>query len=130
MRTALVTGAASGIGAAIAARLRECGRQVIGVDMAGVEISADLGTEAGRALLREEAALLSGDRLDELYACAGVLDRGADTLSINYFGAVETLTGLQPLQGAGRSGPRGGDRIGRRLQSVRRGVGRHAAGWR
>jgi len=70
---------------------------VIGADLAGVEISADLGTEAGRTRLRDEAIRLSGGRIDELHVCAGVIDRGADTLSVNYFGAVATLVSLHPL---------------------------------
>ena len=70
---------------------------MIGVDLAEAEIVADLGTDAGRATVRDGAARLSGGRIDELYSCAGVLDRGADTLSVNYFGAVAVLEGLRPL---------------------------------
>jgi NAD(P)-dependent dehydrogenase (short-subunit alcohol dehydrogenase family) len=103
IRTALVTGAASGIGAAIVARLRASGRRVIGADLAGVEISADLRTEAGRILLRDEAARLSGGCIDELHVCAGVIDRSADTLSVNYFGAVATLIDLHPFLKSGEA---------------------------
>jgi len=70
---------------------------VIGADLTGVEISADLRSEAGRELLREESARLSGGQIDELHVCAGVIDRGADTLSVNYFGAVATLILLHPM---------------------------------
>ena len=67
------------------------------MDLADADISADLGNDAGRETLRIQANRLSGGRLDELYACAGVLDRGAETISINYFGSVATLSGLHPL---------------------------------
>ena len=51
-RTVAITGAASGIGAATAARLASDGHRVIGVDLRasnGVEVGADLGTAEGRA---------------------------------------------------------------------------------
>ncbi|MET0825030.1 MAG: hypothetical protein ABWZ89_00790, partial [Acidimicrobiales bacterium] len=49
MGTVAVTGAGSGIGAATAARLRADGHTVIGVDLRGAEVDADLGTPEGRA---------------------------------------------------------------------------------
>ena len=48
MGTIVVTGSGSGIGAATAARLRADGHTVIGVDLRGAEIEADLGTPEGR----------------------------------------------------------------------------------
>jgi len=96
-RTALVTGAASGIGRAIAGGLREAGVRVIGVDLRAGEIVADLGNEAGRAEMAARAAELSGNRLDAVFACAGILGGGADMLSVNYFGAVATLLLLRPF---------------------------------
>ena len=48
----VITGAASGIGAATAARLRGSGHDVIGVDLAGAEIDADLST-SGRSRATE-----------------------------------------------------------------------------
>ncbi|MGW9122742.1 hypothetical protein ACWGRV_40200 [Streptomyces sp. NPDC055663] len=49
MGTIAVTGAASGMGASIAARLTEQGHRVIGVDLRGTDVEADLGTSEGRA---------------------------------------------------------------------------------
>ena len=48
-RTYIITGAASGIGAKTAELLREQGHTVVGVDLQGVEVSADLSTPDGRA---------------------------------------------------------------------------------
>ena len=67
-RRAIVTGGASGIGAATVARLRADGAEVIAVDLAGVEIAADVATDAGVAAIVAAA----GDRLDILVNNAGV----------------------------------------------------------
>ncbi len=42
-----LTGAASGIGAATAARLKAAGHRVITVDLHGADVTCDLATEAG-----------------------------------------------------------------------------------
>ena len=50
-RTYVVSGAASGIGAATAAMLRGQGHRVIGIDLhpgGGVDVAADLGTPVSR----------------------------------------------------------------------------------
>jgi 3alpha-hydroxysteroid 3-dehydrogenase len=97
MTTAVVTGSASGIGAAIRARLEADGQRVIGVDLRGAEIEADLAEPAGRARAVAELRERCGDRLDRLVLCAGLgphvkpLGRIA---SVNYFGAVELLDAL------------------------------------
>jgi NAD(P)-dependent dehydrogenase (short-subunit alcohol dehydrogenase family) len=98
-RTILVTGAASGICAATAARLRDAGHRAIGADLRNTEIEADLGTPAGRATLVEQAERLAPDGLDGVIAGAGVvkLDDPALMIAVNYFGAVATLEGLRPL---------------------------------
>ena len=71
-RRAIVTGAASGIGRATVTRLIADGAKVIAVDRAGVEVAADLATEAGIAAVIAAA----GDRLDILINNAGVCPAG------------------------------------------------------
>ena len=67
-RRAIVTGAASGIGAATVRRLERDGAEVIAVDRAGNGLIADLSIDAGIAAIVAAA----GDRLDILINNAGV----------------------------------------------------------
>ncbi|GAA3670841.1 SDR family oxidoreductase [Microbacterium marinilacus] len=99
-RKYLVTGSASGIGLATASRLREEGHTVIGVDIAGAEINADLSTAEGRAELVAQATALSDGVLDGVIAVAGLVAPKPVTVAVNYFGAVATLEGLRPLLAA------------------------------
>ena len=96
-RTAVVTGAASGIGRATKSLLEARGERVIGVDLHDTDIEADLSTTGGRAVLVEEVRSRSGGRIDAVYAVAGISQPVPATAAINYFGAVATLDGLRPL---------------------------------
>ena len=104
-RTHVITGSASGIGKAIAVRLKAKGHKVIGVDLHDADIIADLGTKQGRTLMLEKVKALAPDGVDGVLAGAGIaaFDREADTMAINFFGAVATLEGLRPML-RGKSG--------------------------
>lgn len=95
----VVTGSASGMGHAVANRLRNAGHAVIGVDINEAEVVADLSTPDGRKAAVDAV----------LDACDGVLDgavfaaglgpipgRGRLIAQVNYFGVVELLTALRP----------------------------------
>jgi len=97
-RTYAVTGAASGIGAATAQRLREGGARVIACDLHDADVIADLTTADGRTALAEGVARLCGGRLDGVVANAGGGMPDVH-LALNFFGAVATLEGLRPLLG-------------------------------
>ncbi|MCU1485879.1 MAG: NAD-dependent epimerase [Actinomycetia bacterium] len=104
MRTVVVTGSASGMGAATKARLEAAGDTVIGVDLRGADVVADLGTPEGRQAAIEGIGALT-DSLDGLVTWAGLpglTDRPGSLLaSVNYFGSVALLEGLQPLLARG-----------------------------
>jgi NAD(P)-dependent dehydrogenase (short-subunit alcohol dehydrogenase family) len=103
MRTMVVTGSASGLGAATRRRLEANGCKVIGIDVREAEVIADLSTPSGRA--DAVAAITSEtDALDGLVACAGLGPHVLPTrllVAVNYFGAVEVLDGLLPTLAAG-----------------------------
>ncbi|MDH3755626.1 MAG: SDR family oxidoreductase [Acidimicrobiia bacterium] len=93
-----ISGAASGIGAATRNRIERAGNDVIGIDLDGCEVVADLGSTAGRAGAVAGVLELSSGRLDGLVTAAGVgppLDP-ATIVSINYFGSQALLDGLRP----------------------------------
>ncbi|MBV8970389.1 MAG: SDR family oxidoreductase [Verrucomicrobia bacterium] len=95
-RTYVVTGAASGIGAAMAYYCRRRGGRVIACDLHDADVVADLTTAEGRAALVDEVARLSEGRIDAIVANAGG-GPPETSLSLNFFGAVATLEGLRPL---------------------------------
>lgn len=92
-RTYVVTGSASGIGAATAALLRERGAKVIGCDLSDADIQADLSTPDGRQALVDQVT--ERGPIDAVLAIAGGDKTGL--LETNYFGTVATLEGLRPL---------------------------------
>ena len=103
-RTCVVTGAASGVGAATVVRLKSTGARVIACDLRDAEVIADLATDEGRAALAEGVAAASGGRIDAIIANAGG-GTAETSLQLNFFGAVATLEGLRPLL-AGSRAPR------------------------
>lgn len=95
VRTVAVSGAASGIGMALAELLRDQGDEVIGIDLRGVEVSADLSADDGRSSAVAKVLELSGGRLDAVVACAGVSGVDPRLVAVNYFGAVRLVADLR-----------------------------------
>ncbi len=96
-RTAVVTGAASGIGKATATLLTARGERVVGVDIHDADIEVDLSTPAGRRAMVDEVDEHTGGAIDAVYAVAGLSQPTPATAAVNYFGMVATLEGLRPL---------------------------------
>ncbi len=106
MGTAVVTGAASGIGRAAREHLEARGERVLGIDLEEVEIPADLSTRAGREQAVTEALTQSGEAIDALVLAAGLgghVPDGPQVLAVNYFGTVDLLDGLRAAM-VGRPG--------------------------
>ncbi|WP_152189042.1 SDR family oxidoreductase [Georgenia satyanarayanai] len=95
-RTYVITGAGSGIGAAAARLLREAGATVVGVDLRGSDITADLSTPTGREEAVAAVLETTGGTVDAIIASAGVSLPSALTVSVNYYGVTEFLTALRP----------------------------------
>lgn len=107
-RTVVVTGSASGMGAATRARLEADGQRVIGVDLRDADVVADLATATGRQAAIDEVTALAGGAdgaIDGLVTWAGVAGLtalpGSLLVSVNYFGTVALHEGLRPLLARG-----------------------------
>lgn len=97
-RTYVVTGAASGIGAATTALLRDQGHRVVTVDLRDADVTADLSTATGRRA-GVDGVLALTDVVHGLVPCAGVAGlTGVDpqlVASVNFFGSIAVVRGLQ-----------------------------------
>ena len=109
MSTIAITGAASGIGAATTARLRNQGHTVIGVDLRDTEVIGDLATVEGRQAAVAGVLDACGGVLDGLVTCAGLSGYpgrpGSLLASLNYFGTIEVMEGLRPALARSTNGP-------------------------
>lgn len=100
MRTIVVTGSASGIGAATRKRLIGQGDRVIGVDIRDADVQADLSSASGRrdAIARVEQRCEG--KLDGLVTCAGLMGLpsrpGRVLAELNFFGTIEFLAAARP----------------------------------
>jgi NAD(P)-dependent dehydrogenase (short-subunit alcohol dehydrogenase family) len=98
-RTYVVTGAASGIGAAVTDLLRGQGQRVVTVDLRGADVTADLSNHEGREDAVSGVQALT-DVVHGLVPCAGVAGlTGVDpalVASVNFFGSIALVTGLRP----------------------------------
>ena len=100
-----VSGAASGMGAATRSRLEAAGHRVIGIDLGGAEVTADLGTAEGRAEAVGAVVDEAGGVLDGAVSAAGLGPPVEAELiaRVNYFGSVALLEGLRPALAASGS---------------------------
>ncbi|MBN9697056.1 MAG: SDR family oxidoreductase [Zoogloea sp.] len=97
MPTTVVTGSASGIGAAVRRQLLAAGHRVIGIDRAEADIVADLSSANGRQAAVSAAIAACGGVLDGLVCCAGVGVTAPSSgliVAVNYFGMSALVDGL------------------------------------
>jgi 3alpha-hydroxysteroid 3-dehydrogenase len=95
----VITGSASGLGAALVSSLSAAGLPCIGVDLRDATVIADLGTTEGRAHAVAECERLADGRLDGVVSCAAASPIHPDpavVVSVNWFGAMAVLDGLLP----------------------------------
>jgi NAD(P)-dependent dehydrogenase (short-subunit alcohol dehydrogenase family) len=100
MGTYVITGGASGIGAAIKLQLQSEGHRVLVVDLQQADIVADLATSAGRSDAVAAIVEATGGDLAGLVACAGIgshIPNRELITAVNYFGAIELVEGLRQV---------------------------------
>ncbi len=96
-----VTGSASGMGHAVAEKLRAAGHRVIGVDIKDADVVADLSTPKGRAAASKAVSDACDARLDGAVLAAGLGPTpGAASvpiiLKVNFLGVVELAEAWRP----------------------------------
>jgi NAD(P)-dependent dehydrogenase (short-subunit alcohol dehydrogenase family) len=99
LRNIVITGSASGIGAACKAQFQTTGDRVVGIDLSDADIAADLSTQSGRDAAIAATLAYTEGKIDGLILSAGLSGMyhpGDVTLSVNYFGSVELLDALRP----------------------------------
>ena len=92
----VLTGGATGIGAAIKRQLLDQGHDIVVIDLKDGDYLADLGDPAARKTVIEQVKA-DHPNIDGLITCAGVASQfpnPAKILQINYFGTVEIIEGL------------------------------------
>lgn len=104
MGTIVVTGSASGLGAAVADRLKRADHRVIGIDRHQADIIADLATPDGREHALREASEQAQGALDGVLSCAGLgpYDEPTAITRVNFFGAIAMLDGLRDCLARGQ----------------------------
>ncbi|AFM15984.1 dehydrogenase of unknown specificity, short-chain alcohol dehydrogenase like protein [Mycolicibacterium chubuense NBB4] len=105
MGTYAVTGSASGMGRATATRLRADGHTVIGVDLAGAEVTADLSTPDGRADAAQRVLTAADGCLHGAVLAAGLgpSDRLHTIAEVNHVSVVTLLEQWRPALAAAES---------------------------
>lgn len=98
MAVSVVTGSASGIGAAVCDQLKRAGHRVIGIDRQNADIVADLSTAEGRKAAVQAALAECDGVLDGLVCCAGLGPTAPSSsviVGVNYFGMTDLVEGLE-----------------------------------
>ena len=109
MGTYAVTGSASGMGKAVADKLRAEGHTVIGVDIKQADVVADLSTSDGRRAAADAVLAAGAGHLDGAVLAAGLgpapgAERPHLITQVNYFGVVDLLQAWRSaLAGADRA---------------------------
>ena len=96
----LVTGGATGIGAAIKNQLIKEAHKVLVVDIKDVDIQADLSSGSGRQAAIDEIRKRAPEGLNGIITCAGVASHTPNhalIASLNFFGSTELISGLKDL---------------------------------
>lgn len=99
-RLVVVTGSASGVGAAVRSLLLQRGDRVVGVDLKDADVCADLSTPDGRAAAVESVLEQAGGVVDGLVTCAGLSSPSPELSRVNYFGTTALVSGLRPALAA------------------------------
>lgn len=105
MGTYAVTGSASGMGAAVVARLLAEGHRVLGVDLRDADVVADLSTPAGRRTAAARVLDLADGTLDGAVMAAGLgpapgRDRARLIAEVNVLGVTDLLEAWRPALAA------------------------------
>src|SRR5690606_22696271 len=96
----VVSGGATGIGAAVKQKLLARGDRVIVIDLKEGDILADLSSVEGRQRALEQVQQLTPEGLDGLVPCAGLgpHTKPVDLITrVNFFGSVSLIQGLLSL---------------------------------
>lgn len=103
MKTYLLTGGATGIGAAIRSALISAGHRVLTVDIQDGDYLVDLSDAGARQTVIQQIRE-DHPNLDGVITCAGVASHFPDRrkiLAINYAGTVDIISGLKSTLGRG-----------------------------
>jgi NAD(P)-dependent dehydrogenase (short-subunit alcohol dehydrogenase family) len=105
VRPVVISGAASGMGAALYRRLRNARRATLGIDRHRSDVTVDLAEPAGRRQAAAEIAARAPEGIAGLATFAGVSGHsgvpGSTVVSVDYFGTVDLITACRPLLSRG-----------------------------
>jgi len=104
MGTCVISGSASGIGAATRKQMESAGDRVIGIDIRDSEIIADLSEPTARRKAIEAVIAETNGSIDRLVLSAGIGEMNPlpTVASVNYFGAIDLLDGFKDTLSSGQ----------------------------